>query len=68
MIFAGQENPFIIFRIKEIYIHFKTNNKNPHKFAEKVKKNMIFGKIHSWGHSNSVFNSLKFYIFYVWCI
>ena len=27
MIFVGQENPLIIFRRKEIYIHFKTNNK-----------------------------------------
>ena len=27
MIFPGQENPFIIFRSKEIYIYFKTNNK-----------------------------------------
>ena len=29
MIFAGQENPFIIFRRKEINIYFKTNNKTP---------------------------------------
>ena len=29
MIFASQENPFIIFRNKEIYIFFKTNNKIP---------------------------------------
>ena len=29
MIFDGQENPFIIFRSKEIYICFKTNNKIP---------------------------------------
>ena len=29
MIFAGQENQFIIFRSKEIYIYFKTNNKFP---------------------------------------
>ena len=29
MIFDGQENPFIIFRSKEIYIFFKTNNKIP---------------------------------------
>ena len=29
MIFAGQENPFIIFISKEIYIYFKTNNKIP---------------------------------------
>ena len=27
MIFAGQENSFIIFRNKKIYIYFKTNNK-----------------------------------------
>ena len=29
MIFAGQENTFIIFRSREIYKHFKTNNKIP---------------------------------------
>ena len=29
MIFAGQENPYIIFRSKEIYIYFKRNNKLP---------------------------------------
>ena len=29
MIFAGQENPLIIFRSQEIYIYFKTNNKIP---------------------------------------
>ena len=49
MIFAGQKNPFIIFRSKEIYIYFKTNNKNPHKFAEIMKKSRGFGKSHSWG-------------------
>ena len=38
MIFAGQENPFIIFRSKEIYLYFKTNNKIPHRFAEIMKK------------------------------
>ena len=27
MIFAGQETLFIIFRGKEIYMYFKTNNK-----------------------------------------
>ena len=27
MIFAGQENQFIIFRSKEICVYFKTNNK-----------------------------------------
>ena len=27
--FAGQENPFIIYRSKEINIYFKTNNKIP---------------------------------------
>ena len=25
-----------------------------------MKKNRVFGKFHSWGHSNSVFNFLKF--------
>ena len=29
MIFTGQENPFIIFRSKEIYIYFKSKNKIP---------------------------------------
>ena len=29
MIFAGHENPFIIFRSKKIYIYFKTNNRIP---------------------------------------
>ena len=29
MIFAGQENPLIIFRSKEIYTYFKTSNKIP---------------------------------------
>ena len=29
LIFAGQENPLIIFRSKEIYIYFKTKNKIP---------------------------------------
>ena len=38
IIFAGQENTFIIFRSKEIYIYFKTNKKIPHKFAEIMKK------------------------------
>ena len=29
MIIPGQQNPFIIFRSKEIYIYSKTNNKIP---------------------------------------
>ena len=29
MIFAGQENPFIIFKSKDIYIYFKKNNEIP---------------------------------------
>ena len=29
MIFAGQENQFIIFRNKKTYIYFKTNNNIP---------------------------------------
>ena len=33
-----------------------------------MKKNRGFGKSHSWGHSNSVFNFLKFKFYYVWCI
>ena len=47
MIFAGQENPFIIFRSKEINMYFKKQKKNPHKFAEIMKKNRVFGKFHS---------------------
>ena len=45
MIFAGQKNPFIIFRSKEIYIYFKTNNKilTP-TFAEIMKENRGFDK------------------------
>ena len=34
MIFDGQETPFIIFRSKEIYIYFKTNNKIPINFLK----------------------------------
>ena len=34
MIFAGQENPYIIFRSKEIYIYFKRNNKIPIKLLK----------------------------------
>ena len=41
MIFAGRENPFIIFRSKEI-IHFKNKQQNPHKFAEIMKKKQDF--------------------------
>ena len=33
-IFAGQENPLIIFRSKEIYIYFKTNNNIPINFLK----------------------------------
>ena len=33
-----------------------------------MKKNRVFGKFHSWGHSNSVLYFLKFYFYYVWCI
>ena len=29
MIFVGHENPLIIFRTKNIYMYFKTNNKIP---------------------------------------
>ena len=29
MIFAGQENTFIIFKSKDIYIYSKTNNEIP---------------------------------------
>ena len=55
MIFAGHKKPLIHLRSKEIYIYFKTN-KNPHKLAEIMKKSRVFGKFHSWGHSNSVYN------------
>ena len=47
MILAGQENPFIIFRSKEIYIYFKTNNKIPLNLPEIMKKNWVSGKSHS---------------------
>ena len=33
-IFAGQENPFIIFWSKEIYMYYKTNNKIPINLVE----------------------------------
>ena len=33
-----------------------------------MKKNRVFGKLHSWGHANSVFNFLKFKLHYVWFI
>ena len=60
MIFAGLENPFIIFRSQENIHLFQNKYQNPHKFANITKKNRVFGKFHSWGHSNSVFNFLKF--------
>ena len=47
MIFAGQENPFIIFRRKEIYIYFKTNIKIPINLLKIMKKTRVFGKLHS---------------------
>ena len=28
-------------------------------------KSKVFGKFHSWGHSNNVFNFLKFQFYYV---
>ena len=59
MIFARLENPFIIFRSKKIYIYLN-KYQNPHKFTDITKKNRVFGKFHSWGHSNNVFNFLKF--------
>ena len=49
MIFTGQENPFIIFRSKENIHMFQNKYQNPHKFAEIMKKNRVFGKFHSWG-------------------
>ena len=39
---------------------FQNKYQNPHKFTEIMKKNRVFGKMHSWGHSNRVFNFLKF--------
>ena len=33
---------------------FQNKLQNPHKFAERMKKNRVFGKFHSWG-SNNVF-------------
>ena len=40
MIFAGQENPLIIFKSKEIYT-YQNKYQNPHKFPEIMKKNMV---------------------------
>ena len=37
--FPGQENPFIIFRSKEKYIHYKTNNKIPINMLKYFKEN-----------------------------
>ena len=57
MIFADWENPLITFRS----IIFQNKWQNPHKFAEIMKeKQGFFGKFHSWGHSNSVFDFLHF--------
>ena len=39
---------------------FQNKYQNSHKFAEIMKKNRVFVKFHSWGHSNSVFNFLNF--------
>ena len=41
MTFAGQENPFVIFRSKEIYIYFKTNNKFPMNLQKKWRKTEV---------------------------
>ena len=42
MIFAGQENPLIIFRSKEIYIYFETNNKIHINFLLKLQRKTGF--------------------------
>ena len=42
MIFAGQENQFIILQ-KQGYIYIYLKKKNPHKFAEIIKKKRAFG-------------------------
>ena len=65
MIFCGQENPIIIFRSKDIYICFKTNNKIPvnllnEKKKKEKKRKHFFGKFHSLGHFNCVSDFLKF--------
>ena len=44
---------------------FQNKLQNSHKFAEIMKKNRGFGKSHSWGHSDSVFNFLKLYFFFM---
>ena len=38
MIFAGQENPFIIFKSKDIYIYFQKNNEIPINLLEWWRK------------------------------
>ena len=54
---------------KQGNIHMIQNKEqNPHKFDEIMKKNKVFGKIHSWGYSYSVFNFLNFLFYFVWCI
>ena len=45
MIFAPQENLLIIFRSKEIYIYFKTNNKIPINLLKLWGKNKSFWQV-----------------------
>ena len=67
LIFKGTDHDFCwsgkpIYHLqKQGNIHiFQNKYQNPRKFAEIMKKNRVFGKFLSWGHSNSVFNFLKF--------
>ena len=60
MIFAGQEKSIYHLQKQGNINIFQNKYQNPHKFAEIMKKNRVLGKFLSWGHSNSVFNFLKF--------
>ena len=68
MIFAGQKNPFIIFRSKEMYIYFKTNNKIPINLLKKWRKTGFLVIFILEGTLTVSFNFLKFQFYYVWCI
>ena len=57
--FCWSGNPLIIFGSKEIYIYFNTDNKMLVNLLTLWRKT-VFGKLHSWGHSNSVFKFLDF--------
>ena len=58
--FCWSEKPIYHLQ-KQGNIHiFQNKYQNSHKCAEIMKKNRVFGKFYSWGHSNSAFNFIKF--------